>query len=92
MHDACAEPRANACTLPTTTRQRCCFLDVLMHMQLQLLDIYYLQILCVHHLHDHATRRTAAIADSRTSILALLELMEKRYENPSTRATKGMAK
>lgn len=49
-----------------------------------------LQIVCVDSLYHNACRCTSAVTYRRTTVLALLQLVEKRDHYPCARAADGM--
>lgn len=51
-----------------------------------------LYLISINNLDNNTTTRTTTVADASNTILALLQLMQKRCYNPASRATKRMSK
>ena len=75
------EPYANHMQVPENHASQLPSQYFILTYRYMLLNTGYLQLIRVHHLYDHTARRTTAIADRRTTVLALLELVEKRHED-----------
>ena len=50
-----------------------------------------LKVISIYHLHNHARRRSTAIADSSAPIFALLQLMQQSDQDASARAADRVA-